>query len=157
MFPNRPVSGSWGLSIPKFYIRPRTRQISLRLRTCEPRSAELRANKRSELVSQGQLQGPLRIDGAATGAECAVCYSRVGSCEGMAIERVGEFYLENKHVRFKDRSAFDEGKIFVEIRLTSDCSGYSRQISEQPWTGLAIFGREVLVEKGSAVEIRIGA
>src|ERR1700758_688217 len=122
MFPKGPVSGSWGLSMPQFYIWPRARQTS---RAHEPESVGLRANYRSELVSQGQLQGPLWIDGAATGAECAVCYSRVGSCESMAIERVGEFYLENKHMGFKNRSAFDEGKIFVEIRLTSHCSGYS--------------------------------
>jgi hypothetical protein len=104
------------------------------------------------------LQGSLRIDGAVAGdgAECAVRDGGVRPCKGMAVESIREFYFENQHMRLEDGSTLDQRKVFIEIRLTSDRSGNSGQVSEQEGTGLAIFGSKVLIEKGSAIEISIG-
>ena len=84
----------------------------------------------SKFVAQSKLQSPLGIDAVGTDAECVVSDARVGPAEGMAIEGVGKFNLENQHMRLKDGSALDQRKIFVVVSVTSPCCRNSRQVAK---------------------------
>src|SRR5580700_2971697 len=127
-------------------VKPRQEKISVKFLT-------------SELVAQRKLNLANRAyDGkiALGGAKCKVCDATIQSVKDMAVEGIGNINLEDNRLPFIYGSTFKDGKVLIEVMLTSNVAEDQRSVAEDV-PALGHKSRSVGIDERRTVEEVVGA